>query len=129
MECPRCKGEFKTQVVNEIKGELTYNVCKSCEGIWIKPEDLQPLEKLTNITVIEQKEIPDKEVQNVLLRCPEHPNRIMKKYKHPKDEDVIYDQCPTCRGIWLDKGELEAIQEQAIGSLTLSFFKWFLGVS
>ena len=27
--------------------------------------------------------------------------------------NVILDRCPTCHGIWLDKGELDLIQEAA----------------
>lgn len=34
----------------------------------------------------------------------------MKKYRYGKNKRIIVDQCPACKGIWLDDGELEAIQ-------------------
>lgn len=27
--------------------------------------------------------------------------------------EIIIDQCPTCKGVWLDAGELEAIKQAA----------------
>jgi hypothetical protein len=34
----------------------------------------------------------------------------MKKYRYGKDKRIIVDQCTKCKGIWLDDGELEAVQ-------------------
>jgi Zn-finger nucleic acid-binding protein len=34
----------------------------------------------------------------------------MQKYRYGKDKNIIVDQCPQCKGLWLDNGELEAIQ-------------------
>ena len=36
----------------------------------------------------------------------------MEKKQHPRDEEVIIDYCDTCGGVWLDAGELEAIQKE-----------------
>jgi len=40
-----------------------------------------------------------------LLMCP-HCNASMNEVKR---NDVAFDMCPTCRGVWLDRGELEKI--------------------
>jgi Zn-finger nucleic acid-binding protein len=40
-----------------------------------------------------------------LLMCP-NCNASMQEVKRA---DVAFDMCPTCRGVWLDRGELEKI--------------------
>jgi Zn-finger nucleic acid-binding protein len=40
-----------------------------------------------------------------LLMCP-NCNASMTEVKRA---DVAFDMCPTCRGVWLDRGELEKI--------------------
>ena len=40
-----------------------------------------------------------------LLMCP-NCNASMNEVKR---DDVAFDMCPTCRGVWLDRGELEKI--------------------
>lgn len=40
-----------------------------------------------------------------LLMCP-NCNASMQEVKR---SDVAFDMCPTCRGVWLDRGELEKI--------------------
>jgi uncharacterized protein len=40
-----------------------------------------------------------------LLMCP-NCNASMSEVKR---NDVAFDMCPSCRGVWLDRGELEKI--------------------
>lgn len=40
-----------------------------------------------------------------LLMCP-NCNASMTEVKR---NEVAFDMCPTCRGVWLDRGELEKI--------------------
>jgi Zn-finger nucleic acid-binding protein len=42
-----------------------------------------------------------------LLMCP-NCNSSMQSLKRA---EVEFDMCPTCRGVWLDRGELEKILE------------------
>lgn len=40
--------------------------------------------------------------------CPRDGDKLEARTEH----DVTIDICPTCRGIWLDEGELEAINKK-----------------
>ena len=44
-----------------------------------------------------------------LLMCP-NCNASMTEVKR---NDVAFDMCPTCRGVWLDRGELDKIIERS----------------
>lgn len=39
--------------------------------------------------------------------CPVDGSVLLKEHNY----EVIIDRCPTCKGIWLDAGEIEAIKE------------------
>jgi Zn-finger nucleic acid-binding protein len=39
------------------------------------------------------------------LRCPNDGSRLVEMER----ADVLVDACPTCRGVWLDRGELDKI--------------------
>ncbi len=41
-------------------------------------------------------------------RCPRDGERLAQRELH----GVTIDDCPECNGIWLDKGELEALSER-----------------
>ena len=46
--------------------------------------------------------------QQAPLSCPrDHAALVSSVY----EATIEVDNCPTCRGVWLDKGKLEAIQE------------------
>lgn len=47
-----------------------------------------------------------------LLMCP-NCNASMQELTR---SDVTFDMCPTCRGVWLDRGELEKIIDSARAS-------------
>ena len=50
------------------------------------------------------------------MKCPKCGHDLAEK----KYEDILIDQCSTCRGIWLDPGELELLLsgQKAKGFLT-----------
>jgi uncharacterized protein len=43
------------------------------------------------------------------MECPVDSSVLLMSERH----GVEIDYCPTCRGIWLDRGELDKIIEQA----------------
>lgn len=47
------------------------------------------------------------------MRCPNDGSRLVEVER----ADVLIDACPTCRGVWLDRGELDKIlvKERSIG--------------
>lgn len=46
-----------------------------------------------------------------LLMCPNDNAPMQTMDRH----GVQFDMCPTCRGVWLDRGELEKLMESAAG--------------
>ncbi len=41
--------------------------------------------------------------------CPVDGSTLLKEHNN----EIVIDRCPTCKGVWLDAGEIEAIKEAA----------------
>lgn len=53
------------------------------------------------------------------LRCPKDGERLSAVTVH----DVTVDECPSCGGMWLDKGELEQLANREHDSWLGHFFR------
>ena len=128
MDCPRCKTPLSIEQLNELRVYFEIDTCKNCCGIWFDKGELSKIEKVIEPTFIEIKRIPEESEQLEVLYCPScsnHPR--LEKAEHPRDRKVIFDYCPLCNGIWLDKGELEAIQKENWIITIGKIFKWLIG--
>lgn len=128
MDCPRCSTQLSVEDLKDLKISFEVDACPGCGGIWFDKGELSKIDKIMEPVVFEMRRIPNKSEQLQVLYCPScsnHPR--MEKAEHPRDAKVICDYCPSCKGIWLDKGELEAIQKES-GLITIGkIFKWLIG--
>lgn len=46
------------------------------------------------------------------MKCPKCPDQEMTASTH---EGIEVDRCPSCKGVWLDKGEASRILKQDLG--------------
>ena len=128
MNCPRCKTTLNTEKVRDINTSFEADVCNSCGGTWFDKGELSQIDKLVEPTLFEIRKIPNVKEQQEALSCPSCNNlQVLEKAEHPRDHKVIMDYCPSCKGIWLDKGELEAIQKENWLSILGKAFKWLVG--
>ena len=128
MECPRCKSQLSYETIKDLKITFEVDVCHNCGGMWFDQGELARIDKIIQPTLVEIRKIPRESVQLKALYCPscnDHP--LMEKAEHPRDSKVIFDFCPECKGVWLDKGELEAIQKESWLITMGKIFKWLMG--
>lgn len=127
MNCPRCKTPLNKENVKEFKVSFEVDNCHSCGGTWFDKGELSHLDKIKEPTYFEIKKIPNKKDQLKALSCPScEDHQLMQKAEHYRDSKVIMDYCPLCKGIWLDKGELEAIQKENWLITIGRMFKWLM---
>ncbi len=113
LDCPRCKSSLVKRTIKEVQHSIEVDHCDDCGGTWFDESELESIEHVSKPTVWEIRRIPRSIDQLAGLYCPtceDHP--LMAKAEHDRDQKVILDFCDSCKGIWLDKGELEAIQEE-----------------
>ena len=95
-KCPRCNIDMKVLNVKDVE----IDACPSCAGIWF---DQSELDKIIGAEQISPESLmfTAPHVTKV-LNCPE----CNTKMKCSTLEDLTFDYCETCNGIWLDAGEL-----------------------
>ncbi|MDY7225604.1 zf-TFIIB domain-containing protein [Hyalangium rubrum] len=112
MNCPRCD---KVMAEEQLEPEVRTLRCPQCQGRWVEGQDLRVLEQTVDMRVVEWRRLPSEELQVREIACPRcQPAAMLKKVKSERDRRVLLDVCERCQGVWLDKGELEAIQQMGL---------------
>jgi hypothetical protein len=105
--CPKCSTVLDRKVVVQVEVDL----CPSCGGIWLDPGELERLKQsahLRDVDLLRQfagegRRVPPTS-RAVKLPCPVCEGRLTAL----ELGEVAIDVCESCRGIWLDRGELQA---------------------
>lgn len=99
MNCPsKCTG---LQPIPVNGGEILH--CKMCKGAWI-PWDL--ILAATNCpSLLDESPFNEERIPTSKL-CPREGTLLLES----THMEVLVDQCPTCNGLWLDRGELGKIR-------------------
>jgi Zn-finger nucleic acid-binding protein len=103
---------------------ITYSAhsCPKCRGFWVSDAQLQQIETEEKARLIEFRRIPSPEAQAVPLNCPGC-GKPMEKHTSTRDAKVIIDACGTCHQVWLDGGEIDAIQTESLVALVGGLFR------
>lgn len=127
MNCPRCKTALAPSDIQAGGHHATVALCANCGGQWMKANDLQRLGEVTEPVLVEVRNLPPMSKQLKLMDCPEctdHPP--LTKFRPERDPNVMLDFCRSCRGVWLDKNELEAIQKDGLANVLADLAKFVM---
>jgi Zn-finger nucleic acid-binding protein len=115
MTCPRCSGDLESTTLDDLGYIHNAHRCVRCAGLWVGPKQIDAISMTVEERWIEFHHVPSDEEQQVPLRCPACAGGVMmKKLVSPRDPSVVMDVCPTCKHVWLDHGEREAIEQESI---------------
>lgn len=132
--CP----EDQTALVNtDYEGGVLVDKCPKCYGKWVEAKELQRIQTLKENDYSEElKSIPNyvqrayimaREKKGKQLSCPVCQSTLeLREYGY--SSQIIMDVCPSCQGIWLDNGELKALEiffERARADSDLIRFDFF----
>ncbi len=109
MNCPVCKEPMIVLELDEV--EIDY--CTSCEGIWLDRGELEILLKSSSASDDLLNSFQrDEAATEKARRCPICDKRMEKALYEGKGR-IRLDRCRRDHGIWLDKGELRDVLEEA----------------
>jgi len=108
--CPKCK---KPTVTGFTSGEgVTVDMCDKCNGTWFEKGEIASYFELS-------QDIPNKQealatAKETGLKCPRCRKVGLLELEYCQQElksgKLIVDYCPTCEGLWLDKGEMLSLE-------------------
>ena len=116
LKCPKCLGGLKTKSLKGRTGESAQvEQCYGCKGIWFNKGELKLVLKMT--PVFKTGENPKEfygSWRDVIFdlkkaACPDC-KKEMKRFKK-KGIPVSLDICRTCKGLWVDGGEIRFLQK------------------
>lgn len=114
IKCPKCHDKVLTK--HDFQG-TPVDVCENCGGLWLDKGELNniahPIQGDIEFCSHEHACCRDKSE----LECPNCPGEKLMKAKFIEFSDITLAHCAKCDGLWLDKGELDAINSE-IDSLT-----------
>jgi Zn-finger nucleic acid-binding protein len=108
MNCPKCQGTLQAMTIEGVDVDF----CDTCYGIWFDEGEVAFMMELP-------ADIPDPEAERRVMPtnhlCPRCGNgHRMEEIKFSKVDGLLLDRCPTCKGIWLDPGELRKLEHIAV---------------
>jgi Zn-finger nucleic acid-binding protein len=102
--------------------------CIRCGGHWLEEADLHRLEEVVEVHWVEVRHLPSRELQEAAITCPRctTPAQTLLKLKSKRDRKVLLDACGACHGVWLDGGELVAIQQSSVWRVVADTVRYLL---
>ena len=121
MKCPRCNGVLCATELDNVIVE----VCIDCKGEWLFAGELRqivehhdevftPEEIAAQGAVNKQSFTVEKDDQDE-LNCPACENVRMEHFNYGDTSGIILHKCTECDGIWMDKNQLEKVEEVVDG--------------
>jgi Zn-finger nucleic acid-binding protein len=126
--CPRCAIALTRESIEQAGVMTEQHRCTKCGGRYFAAGKLEAIHDIVKVEIFESWNIPSERTQFAPIPCPAcGPGDPMLKFPDPREPDVTVDVCPKCRGTWLDRGELEAIQEEGILTFARNLLSFFIG--
>ena len=111
MNCPR----DGTGLTRATLGGIELDKCPQCDGIWFDRNEMETLRD-AGLSHPEQQVHPtaadpqlEKAETKGFMRCPRCDDARLQGCTYTYLNPVRIDRCESCFGVWLDKGELDAI--------------------
>lgn len=112
MDCPKCPhGKLAPMVVDGVEVDR----CAECQGIWFDQTELGSLLDRAPSDVAPLLGGKDEAgLDYERGKCPRCGKQLLR-VKSVRNPAVTLDACSACRGIWLDAGEFQRIQQAQPG--------------
>ena len=114
MICPACKNPLREKNA----GGMTVDVCYGgCGGIWFDAKELERVSARATTTLHNVWNTrATKPVESGPRPCPRCDGQMLQPKWFSERKKVEIDECPQCRGVWLDAGEFSRIYEEFNGA-------------
>ena len=121
MKCPRC---------NSILSPIEYDgqgveVCPRCKGEWLHAGELQKLvehhdevftsDEIASLDAVNKEIFTAEKDDHDELNCPVCGTVRMEHFNYGDTSGIIIHKCAQCGGIWMDKDQLQKVEEVVDG--------------
>jgi len=117
MRCPRDGAELKTRVY---EADIEIDECPVCKGTFLDQGELESIQAAvekdhrealaTPVDSVRAELAAEREEALPLVDCPKC-GTSMERRRYGLGSQTVIDACPEGHGLWLDRGELEELEQ------------------
>jgi uncharacterized protein len=121
MKCPRCNSVLQSVEYDNKKIE----VCPGCKGEWLFAGELQKIvehhdevftpEEIASLDAVNKEIFTAEKNDKDELNCPACDDVRMEHFNYGDTSGIILHKCTECNGIWMDKDQLQKVEEVVDG--------------
>lgn len=115
MLCPRDKTPLQPETY---EGDVQVDRCSACDGVWLQRKELEAIQNLRErdysgelggIDAVALAYERARQASSPPVSCPECGSALVAE-EYAYCSQIIVDRCGKCGGVWLDSGELSALE-------------------
>ena len=115
MLCPRDRAVLSNE---KYESDVLVDRCPSCDGIWLQRGELEAIQEslerdysteLRGIDVVALAYERARQAVRPDIACPSCGSSLQPE-EYAYCSQILVDRCGKCGGIWLDSGELKALE-------------------
>jgi Zn-finger nucleic acid-binding protein len=116
MRCPRDGSELVSRIY---EADVEIDECPTCQGTFLDHGELERIQAAiekdhrkdlaTPVDAVRDELAAEREEALPLVDCPKCGAR-MERRRYGLGSQTVIDSCPSGEGLWLDRGELEALE-------------------
>ena len=116
MKCPADQNEMVKELYED---SVEVDRCSECNGVWLDKGELEKIQETIKNDYKEDLEQPKnilRSVKSMAIAKKEQPIRCaecdctMERKEYAYTSMIMVDVCPLCQGIFLDHGEIKALE-------------------
>jgi len=117
-QCPACGSNLNLYTISSMQ----FEGCPKCQGIWLIKDELRKLKNKVEDGSLRWLNDEIENLDKISVIATKRPCVKCKTVKMVSaifgKSSILVDWCPKCHGMWLDRGEFEAITDYLKDELT-----------
>ena len=109
LKCPVCPD---TLLVKHDENGTTVDYCENCGGLWLEEGELNKITRPHDGDIEFSIHEHAGEGEPTEKICPVCSDKPLVTKNFIEYSDIKIESCDTCGGVWLDKGELDAVNAE-----------------
>lgn len=106
-ECPRCWEPLQEETRDAVGPSVTVDVCPDCDGLFLDEGELLRVTGDVDLHRLLTEHLGADSDSDLV--CPSCGGLVDAECLEVEDGEAEVDVCLDCHGVWLDPGELEAL--------------------
>src|SRR5690242_3751221 len=121
MKCPRCGSGLQSTEYDE----QVVQVCSQCQGEWLEAGELEKIvehhdevftpQEIASLPGVDKEIFTAEKDDRDELNCPACETVQMEHFNYGDTSGIILHKCTECGGIWMDKSQLQKVEELVDG--------------